>query len=205
MFGFYQAGQSCISVQRVLVHESLYDKLSQMVTAEVANMVQGNPRDEKTVVGPMINLAAAERVEDWINEAKASGAAVLAGGTRDGSYVAPTLLADVPNSAKVSCNEVFGPVVVIGKFSTVEEAFEVVNDSPFGLQAGVFTHDIQLAFRAHRELEVGGVIIGDVPTFRSDQMPYGGVKDSGVGKEGLRWAMEDFTHERIMVLSGIDL
>jgi acyl-CoA reductase-like NAD-dependent aldehyde dehydrogenase len=205
MFGYYQAGQSCISVQRVLVHDSLYDKLSEMVTAEVANMVQGDPRDEKTVVGPMINLAAAQRVEEWINEARNAGAEVLAGGTRDGSYVAPTLLANVPNSAKVSCNEVFGPVVVLGKFSTVQEAFDIVNDSPFGLQAGVFTHDIQLAFRAHRELEVGGVIIGDVPTFRSDQMPYGGVKDSGVGKEGLRWAMQDFTHERIMVLSGIDL
>lgn len=205
LFGTYQAGQSCISVQRVLVHESIYDRLAEKVVAAVNKLPNGDPRDEKTVVGPMINEAAAERVEAWVNEAVASGAKVLVGGTRNGSFYDPTVLANVDPSQKVSCNEIFGPVMVLTKVSSTDEAFGVVNDSPFGLQAGVFTHDIQVAFRAHRELEVGGVIIGDVPTFRSDQMPYGGVKDSGVGKEGLRWAMEDLTHERILVLSGIDL
>ena len=205
LFGTYQAGQSCISVQRVLVHDSIYDRLAQKVVAAVAALPNGDPRDEKTVVGPMINEAAAERVEAWVNEAVSNGATVLVGGTRSGSFYEPTVLANVDPSQKVSCNEIFGPVMVLTKVSSTEEAFSVVNDSPFGLQAGVFTHDIQVAFRAHRELEVGGVIIGDVPTFRSDQMPYGGVKDSGVGKEGVRWAMEDLTHERILVLSGIDL
>lgn len=205
MFGTYQAGQSCISVQRVLVHESIYDRLAEKVVAAVAALPNGDPRDEKTVVGPMINEAAAQRVEEWVNEAVAQGATVLVGGTRDGSFYDATVLANVDPTQKVSCNEVFGPVMVLSKVASTDEAFAIVNDSPFGLQAGVFTHDVQIAFRAHRDLEVGGVIIGDVPTFRSDQMPYGGIKDSGVGKEGVRWAMEDLTHERILVLSGIAL
>lgn len=204
-FANYQAGQSCISVQRVLIHESLYEKLTSKIVETVAGLKNGDPRDEKTVVGPLINEAAAIRVEQWVNEAVANGAKVLTGGKRDGSFYTPTVLADVPLDAKVSCNEVFGPVMLVHKISSLAEGISIVNDSIFGLQTGVFTHDIQKAFHAHRELEVGGVIIGDVPTFRSDQMPYGGVKASGVGKEGLRYAMQDFTHERILVLSGIDL
>ena len=205
LFGMSQAGQSCISVQRILIHESLYDVLSSKIVAATNNLANGDPYDDKTIVGPMINEAAAIRIEQWVNEAVAAGAQLLTGGKRDGPFYAPTVLAHVPRDAKVSCNEVFGPVMIIDKVASTQEGFDVINDSPFGLQAGVFTHDIQSAFRAHRELEVGGVIIGDVPTFRSDQMPYGGVKASGVGKEGLRWAMEDLTHERIMVLSGLDL
>lgn len=204
-FANYQAGQSCISVQRVLIHENLYDTLTKKIVETVAGLKNGDPRDEKTVVGPLINEAAAIRVEEWVNEAVAGGAKVLTGGKRDGSYYEPTVLADVPTDAKVSCNEIFGPVMMVNKIPSFEAGIEIVNDSIFGLQAGVFTHDIQKAFHAHRELEVGGVIVGDVPTFRSDQMPYGGVKASGVGKEGLRYAMQDFTHERILVLSGIDL
>lgn len=204
-FANYQAGQSCISVQRVLIHENLYDTLTKKIVETVAGLKNGDPRDEKTVVGPLINEAAAIRVEEWVNEAVAGGAKVLTGGKRNGSYYEPTVLADVPADAKVSCNEIFGPVMMVNKIPSFEAGIEIVNDSIFGLQAGVFTHDIQKAFHAHRELEVGGVIVGDVPTFRSDQMPYGGVKASGVGKEGLRYAMQDFTHERILVLSGIDL
>ncbi|MEN9742175.1 MAG: hypothetical protein RIR66_1131 [Actinomycetota bacterium] len=204
-FANYQAGQSCISVQRVLIHEDLYDKLTSKIVETVGGLKNGDPRDEKTVVGPLINEAAAIRVEEWVNEAVAAGAKVLTGGKRNGSFYDPTVLADVPLTARVSCNEVFGPVMLVHKVKSLDEGIAVVNDSIFGLQTGVFTHDIQKAFHAHRELEVGGVIIGDVPTFRSDQMPYGGVKASGVGKEGLRYAMQDFTHERILVLSGIDL
>lgn len=204
-FANYQAGQSCISVQRVLIHESLYDNLTAKIIDAVGGLKNGDPRDEKTVVGPLINEAAAIRVEQWVNEAVSNGAKVLTGGKRNGSFFDPTVLADVPLDAKVSCNEVFGPVMLVHKVASFDEAISVVNDSIFGLQTGVFTHDIQKAFHAHRELEVGGVIIGDVPSYRSDQMPYGGIKASGVGKEGLRYAMQDFTHERIMVLSGLDL
>lgn len=205
LFGTYQAGQSCISVQRIYAHASLFDVFTSKVVSAAEKLVNGDPYDDKTIVGPMINEAAAIRVEQWVNEAVAAGAKILTGGTRDGSYYAPTVLTHVPKDAKVSCNEIFGPVMILDSIDSTQEGFDLVNDSPFGLQAGVFTHDIQTAFRAHRELEVGGVIIGDVPTFRSDQMPYGGVKASGVGKEGLRWAMQDMTHERIMVLSGLDL
>ena len=204
-FANYQAGQSCISVQRVLIHESLFEDLKNRIVTAVAALPNGDPRDEKTVVGPMINEAAAIRVEDWVNEAVTAGAKVLTGGKRNGSFYEPTVLTDVPTDAKVSCNEIFGPVMMLNSIASAQEGFDVVNDSPFGLQAGVFTHNLQTAFLAHTELEVGGVIIGDVPTFRSDQMPYGGIKASGVGKEGLRHAMQDLTHERIMVLSDLAL
>ena len=204
-FANYQAGQSCISVQRVLIHESLFEDLKNRVVAAVAALPNGDPRDEKTVVGPMIDEAAAIRVEEWVNEAVTAGAKVLTGGKRNGSFYEPTVLVDVPTDAKVSCNEIFGPVMMLNSIATAQEGFDLVNDSPFGLQAGVFTHNLQTAFLAHTELEVGGVIIGDVPTFRSDQMPYGGIKASGVGKEGLRHAMQDLTHERILVLSDLAL
>jgi len=204
-FANYQAGQSCISVQRVLIHDSLFADMTKRIVSAVAALPNGDPRDEKTVVGPMINEAAAIRVEEWVNEAVAGGAKVLTGGKRNGSYYEPTVLSDVPVDAKVSCNEVFGPVMLVNSIASTQEGFDIVNDSPFGLQAGVFTHDVQTAFLAHSELEVGGVIIGDVPTFRSDQMPYGGVKASGVGKEGLLHAMRDLTHERILVLSDLAL
>jgi acyl-CoA reductase-like NAD-dependent aldehyde dehydrogenase len=204
-FANYQAGQSCISVQRVLIHESLFEDLKNRIVTAVAALPNGDPRDEKTVVGPMINEAAAIRVQEWVDEAVAAGAKVLTGGKRNGSFYEPTVLIDVPIDAKVSCNEVFGPVMLLNSIATTQEGFNIVNDSPFGLQAGVFTHNLQTAFLAHTELEVGGVIIGDVPTFRSDQMPYGGIKASGVGKEGLRHAMQDLTHERILVLSDLAL
>jgi aldehyde dehydrogenase (NAD+) len=205
MFANYQAGQSCISVQRVFADRSVYSALTDRIVTAVAALRTGDPWDDATEVGPLIDAAAAARVEEWVGEAVAAGAKVLTGGTRSGATVAPTVLVDVPGDAKVSCEEVFGPVLVIEAVDGVDEAFARVNASRYGLQAGVFTRDLQTAFRAHRELEVGGVVIGDVPSYRADQMPYGGVKESGVGREGVRYAMEDYTYERVMVLTGVDL
>ncbi|MEZ5184825.1 MAG: aldehyde dehydrogenase family protein [Candidatus Nanopelagicales bacterium] len=204
-FGNYQAGQSCISVQRVLVDESLYERFVPMLVDKLNTLKTGSPSDADVVVGPVINEAAAERIGSWIDDAVASGAQVLAGGTREGTTITPTLLAGVAHEAKVSCEEVFGPVMTIAPVAGVDGALAAVNDSRFGLQAGLFTHDLQVAFRAHRELLVGGVVIGDVPSFRADQMPYGGVKSSGLGREGLQAAMTDLTHDRVLVLTGVDL
>ncbi|GAA4531840.1 MULTISPECIES: aldehyde dehydrogenase family protein [Nonomuraea] len=205
LFSNYQAGQSCIAVQRVIVERSVYDDFVARLLPAVAGLVVGDPADEKTQVGPLVSEAAAERVEEWVREAVEGGARVLAGGTRVGATFAPTVLADVPADAKVCREEVFGPVMVLQPVDSVDEAFAAVNDSAYGLQAGVFTRSLDTAFRANRELEVGGVIIGDVPSYRADQMPYGGVKDSGVGREGLRAAMEDLTYEKVMVLTGLSL
>jgi acyl-CoA reductase-like NAD-dependent aldehyde dehydrogenase len=204
-FGTYQGGQACVSVQRVLVDRSVYDRVLEQLVDKVAAQITGDPRDEATDVGPLVNEAAAKRVEAWVDEAVAGGAKVLTGGTRDGSAYAPTVLVEVPAGSKAATEEIFGPVLTVAAFDGVDEALALVNDSRFGLQAGIFTHSLQTAFTAHRELEVGGVVIGDVPSFRADQMPYGGVKESGVGREGLKYAMEDFTYERVMVLSGVDL
>lgn len=204
-FSNYQAGQSCISVQRVFLDRSVYDRGVEAIVAKVEAQKTGDPNDESVDVGPLVSLAAAERVEAWVNEAVSAGAKVLTGGTRDGASYAPTVLVDVPDDAKVSQEEVFGPVLMIDAFDGFDEAIARVNDSRFGLQAGVFTHDLQTAFRAHRDLQVGGVIVGDAPSYRADQMPYGGVKESGVGREGLKYAMADFTYERVMVLTGLAL
>jgi aldehyde dehydrogenase (NAD+) len=204
-FAAYQGGQSCVSVQRVLVHRSLYEALLERVVSEVESLATGDPADPMTDVGPLIDEHAAARVIDWIDEAVAAGAKVRTGGTREGSTVAPTVLVDVPRTARAWCEEVFGPVLAMAPFDDVDEAFAEVNRSVYGLQAGVFTRDLPTAFRAHRELEVGGVVIGDVPSYRADQMPYGGVKESGVGREGLRSAMTDLTYERVLVLTGLEL
>ncbi|MTE21236.1 aldehyde dehydrogenase family protein [Streptomyces sp. TRM43335] len=204
-FSNYQGGQSCISVQRVIADASVYDRLLPKVVAAVEAQVTGDPSDDATDVGPLISEDAAKRVESWVDEAVDAGARLLTGGKRDGATYAPTVLADVPADVTISCEEVFGPVLTITSVEGEEAAFAAVNDSRYGLQAGVFTHDVQAAFRAHRALEVGGVIIGDVPSYRADQMPYGGVKESGVGREGVLFAMEDYTYERVMVLTGLDL
>ncbi|MBB4933489.1 aldehyde dehydrogenase (NAD+) [Lipingzhangella halophila] len=205
VFANNAAGQVCIGVQRVVVDDAVYDAFTDRLVTEVEALPTGDPSAPETEVGPMINEDAAVRVLDWVEEAVAAGAKLLTGGTREGSTVAPTVLAEVPGDAKVLREEVFGPVAVLQRVSGAEEAFAAVNDSAYGLQAGVFTRDIQVAFRAHRELEVGGVVIGDVPTYRADQMPYGGIKKSGVGKEGVRSAMTDLSYERVMVLTGIQL
>jgi acyl-CoA reductase-like NAD-dependent aldehyde dehydrogenase len=204
-FAMYQAGQSCISVQRVFVHRDVAEPLTERVVEAVRVLVTGDPTDEATDVGPLIDEAAARRVESWVDEAVAAGARVLTGGRRDGAVYEPTVLTGVPADAKVACEEVFGPVVLLDTVDSIDEAFARVNDSRFGLQAGVFTRDLQVAFRAAQVLEVGGVVIGDVPSFRADQMPYGGLKDSGIGREGVHATMEDLTEERVLVLTGIDL
>jgi aldehyde dehydrogenase (NAD+) len=195
----YQAGQSCIAVQRVYVHEAVFDAFSDLLLAAVADLSVSED------VGPLISDEAADRVASWVDEAVAGGGLVLCGGTRDGRVYAPTVLTGVSDVAKVVAEEVFGPVLVLSRVPDVDEAFARVNDSRFGLQAGVFTSDLQVAFRAARELDVGGVVIGDVPSYRADQMPYGGVKDSGSGREGVRSAMLDLTEERVLVLTGLDL
>ena len=205
LFANYQAGQSCVSVQRVLVHADIYDEFVVELVAAVEKLQTGDPSFDGVQVGPVINDGAAERIVAWVDEARAAGAGVLTGGTRDGRNVEPTVLVDVPAGAILATEEVFGPVLTIAKFADIDEAFSIVNASNFGLQAGIFTRDLQVAFRAHRDLEVGGVIVGDVPTYRADQMPYGGWKDSGVGREGLRSAMNDLTEERVLVLTGLDL
>jgi glyceraldehyde-3-phosphate dehydrogenase (NADP+) len=204
-FSNYQAGQSCIAVQRVYVHEWLYDGFLPRLVAAVEALRTGDPTDEAVDVGPMISEDAARRVEAWVDEAVHAGATVEAGGRRDGCNYAPTVLSGVPADAKVLREEVFGPVLVVGTVGDDDAGFAAVNDSAYGLQAGVFTHDLRTAFRAHRTLQVGGVIVGDVPSYRADQMPYGGVKGSGVGREGLRSAMDDYTEPRVMVLTGLDL
>jgi acyl-CoA reductase-like NAD-dependent aldehyde dehydrogenase len=205
LFSNYQAGQSCIAVQRVLVHADIYDEFVSELVAAVQKLPTGDPTADGVQVGPVINDGAAERIVTWVDEARAAGAEVLTGGTREGRTVAPTVLVDVPRDSKIGDEEVFGPVLSVAKFADINEAFALVNDSKYGLQAGLFTRDVQVAFRAHRDLEVGGVIVGDVPSYRADQMPYGGWKDSGVGREGLRSAMADLTEERVLVLTGLDL
>jgi acyl-CoA reductase-like NAD-dependent aldehyde dehydrogenase len=204
-FATYQAGQSCISVQRVFAHRVLFEPLTERIVTSVAALRTGDPADPATDVGPLIDEAAARRVQAWVDEAVAAGAKALAGGERQGTAYPPTVLVDVPADAKVACEEVFGPVVVVTPVDGVDEAFAAVNDSAYGLQAGVFTRDLEVAFRAHRELEVGGVVIGDVPSYRADQMPYGGTKESGVGREGVRYAMADYTYDRVLVLTGLAL
>ncbi|WP_405900173.1 aldehyde dehydrogenase family protein [Streptomyces sp. NBC_00727] len=204
-FSNYQGGQSCISVQRVIADAAVYDRLLPRIVAAVEAQVTGDPSDPTTDVGPLVDEAAARRVESWVDEAVAAGAQLLAGGKRDGSTYAPTVIAGLPDGVTLATEEVFGPVLSVQKVNGEAEAFAAVNASQYGLQAGVFTRDIQAAFRAHRALEVGGVIIGDVPSYRADQMPYGGAKQSGVGREGVRYAMDDYTYERVLVLTGLAL
>ena len=161
--------------------------------------------DETTEVGPVINGAAADRIEAWVREAEAAGATNLTGWNRSGTSIDPVVLENAPAGAKVCVEEVFGPVLVVSPVESDAAALAAVNDSAFGLQAGLFTHNLQTAFTALRTLQVGGVIVGDVPSYRADQMPYGGVKGSGVGREGLRYAMDDYTDIRVMVLTGLEL
>ncbi|WP_067972382.1 aldehyde dehydrogenase family protein [Nocardiopsis trehalosi] len=205
LFGNNQGGQVCIGVQRVIVDDLVYDEFVGELVRRVRELRTGDPADPATEVGPLIDETAAVRVEAWVREAVDAGATLLTGGTRDGVSVEPAVLADVPDDARVVREEVFGPVLVVQRAKGVDDAFAKVNDSDFGLQAGVFTRDLEVAFRAHRELQVGGVVIGDVPSFRADQMPYGGVKKSGTGKEGVAAAMRDLTYERVLVLTGVQL
>jgi acyl-CoA reductase-like NAD-dependent aldehyde dehydrogenase len=201
IFGaYYQSGQSCISVQRVLVHDSLYDDFKARYVSKVEALVHGDPLNEDTFIGPMISQGEAKRLEGWIQNAVAAGANLLCGGQRDGAMLRATVLENVPRDCEAVTEEAFGPVSVISSFSDFDEALRLVNDSQFGLQAGIFTRDIYKAHKAWDELDVGGVVIGDVPSWRVDNMPYGGVKESGLGREGIRYAIADMTEIRLMVL-----
>lgn len=201
IFGaYYQSGQSCIGVQRIIVHEKLYAEFKQRFTDKVAALVHGDPLSEDTFVGPMISESEATRLDNWIQEAVAAGAKVLCGGSRDGAMLQATILEDVPRESNVNAEEAFGPVSILSSFSDFDEALDSVNDSQFGLQAGIFTRDLYKAHKAWDVLEVGGVVIGDVPSWRVDNMPYGGVKESGLGREGILFAMEDMTELRLMVI-----
>jgi acyl-CoA reductase-like NAD-dependent aldehyde dehydrogenase len=197
---YYQSGQSCIGVQRILVHRDRYDGLAAALAKAVGALRMGDPRDESVFIGPMIDEAAAQRVEAWIAAAVAAGARVLAGGARVGVMLPATLLEGVPHDADLWRREAFGPVAAIEPFDDFDDALARVNDSDFGLQAGVFTADLAHAMRAWDALEVGGVVVGDIPSFRVDNMPYGGVKGSGFGREGVRYAIADMTEPRLLVL-----
>jgi glyceraldehyde-3-phosphate dehydrogenase (NADP+) len=197
---FSYAGQSCISVQRALVHRPVLEAFREKLLAAASTLVVGDPLDEKTDVGPMIALAEAARVEAWVVEAVAGGATVLRGGTRVGECLHPTILANTTPPMKVEAQEVFAPVVTLNAYDDFEEALRRVNDSKYGLQAGVFTRDLARIQRAFDVLEVGAVLANDVPTWRADRMPYGGVKESGSGREGPAYAMEEFTEPRLLVI-----
>ena len=200
VFGaFYQSGQSCISVQRTLVHESIYDALKEKLVARVRSLKSGDPKEEDTFIGPVISEGDAARLVEWVEEAVAGGARVLCGGGREGVMMEPTVVEGVPGNARLSHEEAFGPVVTLASFREFDEALREVNDSRYGLQVGIFTRDIRKIHRAWDTLDVGGVIVNDVPSFRVDNMPYGGVKDSGLGREGVRFAMEDMSERRLLV------
>jgi acyl-CoA reductase-like NAD-dependent aldehyde dehydrogenase len=199
--GFSYAGQSCISVQRIFVQQEIEPQFTERLVAGVRKLKVGDPLDEPTDVGPMIDEDAARRAAEWIDEAVAGGAQLLCGGRRKGALLEPAVLTRTKPQMKVNCQEVFAPVVVVEPYGDFDEAIRRVNDSPYGLQAGVFTHDARLLFRAFEHIEVGGVVANDMSSFRIDHMPYGGVKDSGLGREGLRYAIEEMTESRLLVLN----
>ena len=203
--GYYQAGQSCISVQRVLVHEDVAGEFNSKLVAEVEKLKTGDPLDPETDVGPLIDHESLERVSQWVDEAVQAGAEVLTGGKREDPFYAPTVLARTDPDMKVRCREIFGPVTSVGTYRDFDEAIAEVNNSDYGLQAGIFSRDVNLLFQAWRDIEVGGLIANDVSAFRADQMPYGGTKDSGIGREGLRYAMDEMSELKILVLSHVPL
>jgi acyl-CoA reductase-like NAD-dependent aldehyde dehydrogenase len=198
--GYYQSGQSCIHVQRVVVHESIYEHFRDMLAAKVKTLITGDPKDRKTFIGPMISAKEAARLKGWIDAAVARGGRLLAGGGCEGQMLEATLLEDVPADCDVVTEEAFGPVVVLSKFSDWRAALKEVNASKFGLQAGIFTRDLHKVLEAWDELDVGGIVVNDVSSYRVDNMPYGGVKDSGLGREGVRFAMEDMSEIRNLVI-----
>jgi len=199
--GYGYSGQTCISVQRIYVHESIYQPFLERLLKHVRSLKAGDPLDESTTIGPLIDENAAKRVESWIQEAVAGGATLQLGGKRRGSLVDATVLTDVKSEMKVSREEAFGPLVNVTPYRKFEEAIAALNDSAYGLQAGVFTRDIQKAFQAYENVEAGAVLINEIPTFRADQMPYGGVKNSGLGREGVRYAIEEMTERKLLVLN----
>jgi acyl-CoA reductase-like NAD-dependent aldehyde dehydrogenase len=197
---FYQSGQSCIGVQRILIHADIYEELRDRLVEKARGLICGDPKDETTFIGPMIDEGEAKRIEDWIAEAVEGGAEVLCGGKREGAMLEATLVEKVGRETKLNREEAFGPVATLQPYTDFEAALDEVNDSRFGLQAGILTSDLNKAMMAWDRLDVGGVVIGDVPSYRVDNMPYGGVKDSGLGREGVRFAMEDMTEIRNLVI-----
>lgn len=198
--GFAQAGQSCISVQRVYINEKIYDEFRHNLFEEVKKVKYGNPFDEETLSGPMITEKEAIRAELWVEEARKSGAKIVIGGSRRGAVLSPTIIENAPDNTNVKCNEVFAPVVTIDKFRTFEEAVNKINSSRFGLQAGVFTNDMRKIMFAFNNIIAGGIIINDASAYRMDSMPYGGVKDSGNTREGIKYAIREMTEEKILVI-----
>jgi glyceraldehyde-3-phosphate dehydrogenase (NADP+) len=199
--GFSYAGQTCISVQRILVERPAFTKFRDLLIAGVSQLKAGDPMDDTTDLGPLIRESDAIRATQWVQEAVQDGATLLCGGKRRGAVMEPTVLTGTRPDMKVNCQEIFGPVVTLEAYDDFAQALRLINESPYGLQAGVFTRDAARIFQAFEELEVGGVIAGDVPSFRIDHMPYGGVKDSGLGREGLRYAIEDMTEPRLLVMN----
>jgi glyceraldehyde-3-phosphate dehydrogenase (NADP+) len=199
---FKYAGQLCVSVQRILVHDAVWEPFLEQFVERARSLRVGDALDEDSDVGPVIDAKAARRIESWIEEAIDGGACPLLRGQANGEYLTPTILQDVPRSAALWRDEAFGPVAAVSRFSSLEEALHDANDSRFGLQAGIFTNRLDHAWRAFGELHVGGVVVNDAPTYRVDNMPFGGVKDSGIGREGLRWAIEEMTEPRALILAG---
>ncbi|MGH3081024.1 MAG: aldehyde dehydrogenase family protein [Gaiellaceae bacterium] len=199
--GFSFAGQSCISIQRVYIQRAVYDDFVRRLIPKVEALMLGDPAEEDTDVGPVIDEDARDRILAWIEEARAGGAEVLTGGELEGELIRPTVIADAGPDLKVSCEEVFGPVVTVNPYDSLEEALELANGTKYGLQAGIFTENVRSALRAAQELEFGGVTVNEAPTFRADQMPYGGVKDSGNTREGPAYSVREFTEERVVVLA----
>jgi acyl-CoA reductase-like NAD-dependent aldehyde dehydrogenase len=198
--GYSYAGQTCIHVQRIYVEKDALPEFRKLLVANIKELVAGDPADEKTDVGPVIDEAAAKRIEEWLKEAVSKGGKLWAGGERQGRLIPPALVEGVPAECRLSKEEVFGPVVTLEAVDSKEQALDKMNDSRYGLQAGVFTNDLAFVQRAFARLEFGGVIVNDIPSFRSDAMPYGGVKDSGVGREGVRSTIEEYTEAKTLVL-----
>lgn len=199
--GYSYSGQSCISVQRVMVHQDIYEEFTDRLVSHIRALSVGDPLLETTDAGPLIDAGAAERVDSWIKQATARGAALLIGGERQGNVISPAALASVEADMKVSCQEVFGPVTTLTPYSNPVEALRAVDDSDYGLQAGLFTNDVRLIDQAFDMIDVGGLMINDVSTYRIDHMPYGGVKHSGMGREGLRYAIEEMTEMKLMAFN----
>ena len=198
--GYYQSGQSCIHVQRVIVHADIYDTFRDQLAAKVRGLIAGDPKDRNTFIGPMISVKEAQRLKGWVDDAVAGGATLLAGGGCEGAMLEATLIENCSREAALYREEAFGPAVILSKFTEWDDALAEVNDSKFGLQAGLFTRDLHKVMKAWDKLEVGGVVVNDVSSYRVDNMPYGGVKDSGLGREGVRFAMEDMTEIRNLVI-----
>jgi len=198
---FVYSGQVCISVQRVYVHESCYKIFVDHLIEEIGQLKQGDPMDESVTFGPMIDLDNAQRIESWVNKAVEGGAELITGGKRENTFFEPTVLTQVDPKNQLACDEAFGPILIVEPYSDFQKAIDQVNSSPFGLQAGVFTNQMDKAMRSFNQLEVGGVVLNDVPTFRVDNMPYGGVKDSGFGREGIKYSIEEMTEIKLLVMN----